>query len=51
LHFPFKLVEVLKEADLGGAAGSGAGDSGGLVPPPTDSTQRSTSLNFAPGSS
>ena len=51
LHFPFKLVEVLREADLGGAAGSGAGDSGGLVPPPTDSTQRSTSLNFAPGSS
>ena len=31
LHFPFKLVEVLKEADLGAAAGSGAGDSGGLV--------------------
>ena len=36
LHFPFKLVEVLREADLGGAAGSGAGDSEGLVPPPTD---------------
>jgi hypothetical protein len=36
LHFPFKLVEVLKEADLGGAAGSGAGDSGGRRPtPPT----------------